>query len=273
MQQQLLQGGSQDGHESGRLGFGADEQLVEGFSLQLPAGDALELQLAGRRWVLSPLGHRGLADPERFGRSLLRQEVTDDVFGAHAPQYRSSDGSSLLGNHRTSDLIPLWRGKNLAMKAIAKAPATLADRVADLMKVRGFTRQEDLAEAAGIKQSSLSDLVRGVTTPEKVRASTLVRLASALGTTWEYLWEGAAGEKEQATLEAELLSIYRQVDGPHRFAILQSARTARSAHEAAHAATELDERKDDERTLAAKRLPKAGAKKAAKDHQQGKRRA
>jgi len=152
------------------------------------------------------------------------------------------------------------------MKAIAKSPPTLAERVKLLMEVREWGRQEDLAEAAGIKQSSLSDLLRGVTTPEKVRASTLSKLAAALGTTSDYLLEGAIADTMlQGMEEAELLAIYRKVDASARLAILQSARTVLHAAEmAATAQKSIDKSTAGEKALAQFSLRRQRSKPASK---------
>jgi transcriptional regulator with XRE-family HTH domain len=111
-----------------------------------------------------------------------------------------------------------------------EAPRTgLAQRVFELRQQRGFERQKDLADAAGVQQSSVSDIERGVTTEQKVRASTLVGLSRALTVTWEYLLNGAEEDQAREFEEAELIAIYRQVPERSRQAILQSARTVLAA--------------------------------------------
>lgn len=130
--------------------------------------------------------------------------------------------------YRKSDLFSLSGRKNAAMKSMEPLPGSLAYRVRKLRELRGFDRQEDLAAAAGIKQSSLSDIERGTTKEPTVRASTIVGLSRALNVTWEYLLEGEAGDA-LALETAELVAIYRAVGPASRFAILQAARAVQQA--------------------------------------------
>lgn len=140
------------------------------------------------------------------------------------------------------------------------------------MKARGFQRQQDLAAASGVRQSSVSDLIAGVTTRDKVRASTLVRLAEALGTTWEYLWAGSASIDAQQ--EAQLVAVWRGLDEPGRAAVLHYARGVHAAQQAAAAAhsavAEAEARKEEERTLAARTISNGAAR--SKPKHAGKRR-
>jgi transcriptional regulator with XRE-family HTH domain len=122
------------------------------------------------------------------------------------------------------------------MKPIGNAEEALGSRILALMEQRGFARQVDLAEATGIKQSSISDLIAGVTTREKVRASTLMRLAAALDTTWEYLWSGNASQQAFAQQEAELVALWRSLDDPGKGAVVHYARGIQQAQQTAAAA-------------------------------------
>lgn len=131
--------------------------------------------------------------------------------------------------NRSTDLFLLSVGQNAAMKPMKEPPPGLPYRIWELRMARGFARQEDLAEAAGVAQSSISDIERGVTTAPNVKASTLAGISRALNTTWEYLLEGAHVDPEREQQEAELVSIYRQIQPQAREAILMSARTVLAA--------------------------------------------
>jgi transcriptional regulator with XRE-family HTH domain len=65
----------------------------------------------------------------------------------------------------------------------------LGQRLKALMDQRGITAAE-LARRVGVKPPTISFLLSGTTSVEKVRAATIEALARELGTTWVYLMHG-----------------------------------------------------------------------------------
>lgn len=140
--------------------------------------------------------------------------------------------------HRHGDLISLSSRQNARMDSIderkererqhrAEHREALGKRVASLRERAGFSRQGDLAEAASIRQPSLSAIESGKT--QEVTARVLIALARALGTTVDHVWDGSDRSEEDAANEAELIATYRVLPPPGKTALMQSSKSLRSA--------------------------------------------
>jgi transcriptional regulator with XRE-family HTH domain len=85
----------------------------------------------------------------------------------------------------------------------------LGDRIQDLRKQKELT-QENLAKKVGI---SLTQMARYETKGIQPPADVLMKLASAFGTTVDYLVNGATDDKAKAQLkDAELLQQFKEVE-------------------------------------------------------------
>lgn len=86
-------------------------------------------------------------------------------------------------------------------------------------------RPADLSRAAKISQPTLWAIENGVTTPDKVRASTLMRLADVLDSTPEWIRDGK-GDPHNSTPgdSKELLAIYSGLDDTLKAALIAAAR-------------------------------------------------
>jgi transcriptional regulator with XRE-family HTH domain len=122
-------------------------------------------------------------------------------------------------SHSHADLIFLSAPHNPPMDSMEKDRLALGKRIADLRESKGWT-QTELAANATIAQPSLWSIEKGKTV--EITARTLIALARALGTTWEYLWEGS---EVDTAAEAELLACYRSLSSSSKGALMQSART------------------------------------------------
>jgi transcriptional regulator with XRE-family HTH domain len=94
---------------------------------------------------------------------------------------------------------------------------TIGDRVRELRKAKGFSRQSDLAKLVGVDQSVISDIENGA----GFKADVLIALCEHLGTTAEYLM---LGEDKTSSGEAEILSLYRKTNDEGRIAMIVTAR-------------------------------------------------
>lgn len=85
--------------------------------------------------------------------------------------------------------------------------------------------QTQLAKAAKISQPSMWAIENGVTKPDKIRASTLLRLAAVLDSSPEYIRDGKGDPHgHQPAKAAELLAIFEASPEHVRNAILAAAR-------------------------------------------------
>ena len=89
---------------------------------------------------------------------------------------------------------------------------TMGGRVKWLREKKNM-KPADLARAAKIKQPSLWAIENDITKPEKIRASTLMRLADVLDSTVEFIRDGR-GDPHTATPgdAKELLDIYTHLE-------------------------------------------------------------
>lgn len=93
---------------------------------------------------------------------------------------------------------------------------TIGERVRQLRKERGFTRQGDLAKLVGVDQSVISDIENGA----GFKAEVLIGLCKALDTTAEFLMLGQAAASKE---EAAILAIFRKTNDEGRIAMLAMA--------------------------------------------------
>lgn len=116
---------------------------------------------------------------------------------------------------RYGDLISLSPHDNAAMQAMARPTLdTLGGRVAFLRLLKGWS-QKDLARESACSQPAISELESDKT--KEVTASLLWRVASALGTTAEYLWTG-----ELSPDEAVLIAAFRKLSPEQRPIVLRA---------------------------------------------------
>ena len=80
-------------------------------------------------------------------------------------------------------------------------------KLSDLIKKRGLS-QKQLAEQARVTEAAVSHYLKGDRFP---RASVLTRIATALGTTSDYLMDNTASKKDDELLRAKKL-IARNID-------------------------------------------------------------
>ena len=95
---------------------------------------------------------------------------------------------------------------------------TIGQRIKAQRLALGITKQEDLAKAVGLDQSSISGIERhnvGFT------AATLMKFSKVLGLTPEYIMEGSPSENLG---EVEIVAIYRLIAPDERATLLRMAR-------------------------------------------------
>jgi transcriptional regulator with XRE-family HTH domain len=95
-------------------------------------------------------------------------------------------------------------------------------RIRKLREAMGMS-QTELARAAKVSQATVSDYETDEI--KHHRASVLMKLAAALGTTPEYLvtGDGAQTIESGATDEGAMLDAFRKLDEPRRFALIAAA--------------------------------------------------
>jgi transcriptional regulator with XRE-family HTH domain len=124
------------------------------------------------------------------------------------------------------------RGKLNLKDRATQTHTTLAERVRTRRKAMELT-QDQLAERAGVKQSTVSLVESGVTL--WLKGSTLLRMASALGVTPDWLNTGrgelATGASSTDARESELLDLFRALPSASQSALLSAARAIGAAHE------------------------------------------
>lgn len=99
---------------------------------------------------------------------------------------------------------------------------SIASRVVALRQSKRLTQQQ-LAEAAGIKQPSLAYIENGRT--KSLKGKTLSGLTKALDTTPDFLLYGSdPKDHENAMEEAALMSIWRKLALADRSALLRTAK-------------------------------------------------
>jgi transcriptional regulator with XRE-family HTH domain len=126
----------------------------------------------------------------------------------HAPYYRHAD------------IIVNRHGDSLLGDAIGMPVSPLGKRIFDLRKDKGLT-QGQLAELAGVRQSSISDLETGETA--EISGGTLVGLANVFGVRSKWLYSGR-GPKELdghdlTQDEIEMLEKYRRASPRWRLSL------------------------------------------------------
>lgn len=106
---------------------------------------------------------------------------------------------------------------------------TLGSRVRGLRKARGMT-QVQLARSVGVSQSAISDIESGDT--KVTLGPTMAALCAALHTNADWLQEGRGGPALAVTTdieEGELLTIFRSLPDPMRYALMTTARSMQDA--------------------------------------------
>jgi transcriptional regulator with XRE-family HTH domain len=86
--------------------------------------------------------------------------------------------------------------------------------------------QAQLAKSAGITQPSLSDIERGETKGEGLKAKTLLGIARALGLTTRWILTGKGekyADKALSEQEESLLGLFESLSGSNRSAVLATA--------------------------------------------------
>lgn len=106
--------------------------------------------------------------------------------------------------------------------------SSMGQRIKALRLSKHLT-QTKLAERAGVKQNTISDLERGDT--QEMMAETLQALCKELVTTPSYILHGVAdGEAHEAQLrEAELIALFKELPAQAQAALVNSARLLREA--------------------------------------------
>ena len=79
--------------------------------------------------------------------------------------------------------------------------ATFGERLSELLKEKGM-QQQALAQKAGVTEAAVSHYVKGDRVP---RASVMSRIAEALGTTSDYLMNGAEPDSKNEVAHAKRL--------------------------------------------------------------------
>ena len=79
--------------------------------------------------------------------------------------------------------------------------ATFGERLSELLKEKGM-QQQALAQKAGVTEAAVSHYVKGDRVP---RASVMARIAEALGTTSDYLMNGAEPDSKNEVAHAKRL--------------------------------------------------------------------
>lgn len=106
---------------------------------------------------------------------------------------------------------------------------TIGERVRDLRKAKGFSRQGDLAKLVGVDQSIISDIENG----SGFKASVLMALCEHLETTPEFIMDG---DERQTASEAEMLSLFRNTSNEGRAAMAVMARSLKESYPRAEGA-------------------------------------
>lgn len=100
---------------------------------------------------------------------------------------------------------------------------TIGNRIRELRKAKGFSRQSDLAKLVGVDQSVISDIELGA----GFKADVLMALCEHLDTTAEYLM---LGEQSAGQGEAEIVTLYRKTNDEGRIAMIVTARGLHAAY-------------------------------------------
>ncbi|MCY1236065.1 Helix-turn-helix domain protein [compost metagenome] len=100
---------------------------------------------------------------------------------------------------------------------------TIGERVRDLRKAKGFSRQGDLAKLVGVDQSIISDIENG----SGFKASVLMALCEHLETTPEFIMDG---DERQSASEAEMLALFRNTNDEGRTAMAVMARSLKESY-------------------------------------------
>ena len=79
--------------------------------------------------------------------------------------------------------------------------ATFGERLSELLKEKSM-QQQALAQKAGVTEAAVSHYVKGDRVP---RASVMARIAEALGTTSDYLMNGAEPDSKNEVAHAKRL--------------------------------------------------------------------
>ena len=103
---------------------------------------------------------------------------------------------------------------------------TIGERIRDRRKEKGL-RQSDLAESAGIDQSTISDIEKH---NADFSARNLMKIAEALEVTPEWVMRGT---KVSEIEELEVIAIYKSLDEPGREMLLKMIRPLRPKDAAA----------------------------------------
>lgn len=136
---------------------------------------------------------------------------------------------SIAAPNRCRHTIPYFPDPERAIMAkVIFTPATMGGRVKALREKKNM-KPADLARAAKISQPSLWAIENDVTKPDKIRASTLLRLAAVLDSTPEYIRDGR-GDPHSATPgdAKELLAIFSDLEDWQRIALLSAARALKT---------------------------------------------
>lgn len=104
---------------------------------------------------------------------------------------------------------------------------SIGKRIEDLREKREFTGKA-LADAVGMGQGYLSEIINGKKDAEKLAVGTFMRLCEALQTTPEFLYyeEGDEMNSARTGLEAQILMLFRAVPEDRRELILDLLKTA-----------------------------------------------
>jgi transcriptional regulator with XRE-family HTH domain len=100
---------------------------------------------------------------------------------------------------------------------------SIATRVAALRAARRIS-QAALAKEVGVSQPTIANIERGRTV--EIKGYVLEALSHALNTTPHYILEGETdkGTVDCASIQAELIGIWRKLPQQHRDTLLQTAR-------------------------------------------------
>lgn len=94
------------------------------------------------------------------------------------------------------------------------------DKIKGLRLARGYS-QTELARRAGLSQPTISAVESG---EEHVKATTLERLARALGVPLQELMKSKITNKERESQLTELVAMFDAMDDQHRSALLAAAK-------------------------------------------------
>jgi transcriptional regulator with XRE-family HTH domain len=176
---------------SGRLW--RDSKLVAlGAGLQGPGGQPLQLELPklGHEIPGLPVAHVALANAKSARHGDLRLEMLDDVGVGHAGNYRYTHNGIHINSVNCL-------GNIQEMEAIG-------DRIKRLRKDLGLN-QTELAEAIGVRQSTISDIENGA----GFDAKTLMALSKALLKSPQFIMTGEPEAVELSADEANVIAALR----------------------------------------------------------------